>query len=51
MEAIDVKLLQERELRNDFGFINKLKYNSIRFINNFRLKTKASRSDFSIDHE
>ena len=51
MEAIDVKLLQERELRNDFGFMNKLKYNSIRFINNFRMssKLKQIRSDFNVN--
>lgn len=47
MEAIDVKLLQEREMRNDFGFMNKLKYNSIRFINNFRVnRLKTITSDF-----
>ena len=47
MEAVDVKLLQEREMRNDFGFLNKLKYNSIRFINNFRI-SKPLRSDFIV---
>lgn len=48
MEAIDVAFLQERELTNEFGFINKLKYNSLRFINNFRVssKLKPHRSDF-----
>jgi hypothetical protein len=52
MEPIDVKLLQEREMRNDFGFLNKLKYNSIRFVNNFRVtKMKPMRSDFRIDDD
>lgn len=52
MEAIDVKLLQEREMRNDFGFLNKLKYNSIRFVNNFRLsKLKPMRSDFRAEDD
>lgn len=50
MEAVDVKLLQERELRDDFSFINKLKYNSIRFINNFKAKNshKVIKSDFMV---
>ena len=50
MEAVDVKLLQERELRNDFGFLNKLKYNSIRFINNFKVtgSLKVIKSDYMV---
>lgn len=50
MEAVDLKLLQERELRNDFSFVNKLKYNSIRFINNFKVRNihRNIKSDFMI---
>ena len=42
MKAVDVKLLQEREMRNDFGVLNQLKYTTIRFFTNLHLNFKAS---------
>ena len=50
MEAVDVKLLQERELRDDFSFLNKLKYNSVRFINNLKMTSnlRIIKSNFMI---
>lgn len=49
MEAIDVKLLQERELRNDFGLLNRVKYNSLRLFHNFKhYNLKSSRSSINI---
>lgn len=49
MEAVDVKLLQERDLRNDFGFLNRVKYNSLRFIQNFKhYYIKSSKSSLNV---
>lgn len=50
MEAIDVKLLQERELKIDNGLINKIKYNALRLVNNLKIKNrlKANFSTYSI---
>lgn len=42
MKAVDVKLLQEREMRNDFGLLNQLKYNTVRFFTNLHINFKTS---------